>query len=176
MKIIYIILASVMLLFILAGFVLLIDVVGLYTVTNRVQDAITNAAWSGFTEVDLDEIAERYVITNEELRDTFLNKTKAGEKIKDTIKENLKLDDSYYPEKESYLNLKSYPVKIEELIIFNPNELPDVAPNGENITRTSVYIKLKFPIKLSFLGNAYKKIEVIVDTKTFYSKLQKERM
>lgn len=176
MKIVYIIMVSLMILFIIAGFVLLVDIITLYSATNRVQDSITSAAWSGFTEVDLDQIARRHLITNEELRDTYLDKTKSNEKIKETIKENLKLDHSYYPEEESYLNLKSYPVKIEEMIIYNPNELPATAPNGKDITRTSVYIRLKFPIKLNFLGNAYKEVEVIVDTKTFYSKAQKERM
>ena len=102
----------------------------------------------------------------------YLNKDPAKEVVKDLLKDNLGLDDSFYPLEDKLL-IKKYPVVIDILEIYNPDEVPTVAPNGKAINNTSIYIELKFPMYIKFVGNVYKKIDIVVDTKSFYSQFQK---
>jgi len=172
MKIFYLLLSAVLILAIIGGFVMLNNIIELYTLTNRIEGKIITSGWSAFPEVDLDILAKRHIITDEEKRDIYLIKNDAESKVREYIKKNLKLDDSYYPKDDSFIKLKAYPVIIDDITIYNPDELPTIAPNGVNINNTSIYISLQFPIYINFVGDCYKKIEVIVDTKTFYSQFQ----
>lgn len=176
MKTVYMVFVTLFIFLVIAGTVMLVGIIDLYTLTNRVQGYMTNAAWAGFSVPDLDKLASRTTLSDEESRNTYLDKVQADEKIRDAIKENLKLDNDYYPTEESFIKLKGYPVIVEELIVYNPDDLPDTAPNGKHLTETSVYIKICFPMHIKLVGDVYKEVESIVDTKTFYSRIQRNRM
>jgi hypothetical protein len=172
MKFFKIFMGTVIIISILVGFVVLIEVLKLYSTTDKVEYKTKSACWAAFTVVDLDVLAHRHLISNEENRDIYIKKTSAEKVIKDTIKENLILNSSYYPLESSFL-LKDYPVKIDRLEIYNPNQIPIFAPNGKALNNTAVYIELRFPLKIKFVGPVYKKITLVVDTKSFYSQFQK---
>lgn len=173
MKAFYIMIATLMIFIILGGFVLLNEVLKLYTLTNRIEDKMISAGWSAFTDVDLDTLAKRKSMDNEEDRFIYLDKAKAEETITDLLVENLRLDSSYYPTDDSFIILKDFPVTIDAIEIYNPSDLPAVTPNSKTVNETSIYISLQYPINMKFVGDCYKKIEVIVDTKTFYSQFQR---
>lgn len=174
MKIFNIFLGSVSIIASIIAFVMLIEMLKLTVIVNRMEEKTKISCWGAFTEIDMDSLARRNIIVDEENRNIYIDKGEARKVIEGLLKENMDLDDSFYPKRDKLL-IKAYPVKIEQLEIYNPGELPDVAPNGQLMQQTSVYIKLKVPANFKFVGDVYIKIEMVVDTKSFYSNLQKRR-
>lgn len=169
----YLLIASVLTIVIIVGFMMITATIEINTIGKRVEQALTAAGWAGFSEIDVDELARRAAVPNEEIRDVYLNKNAARSKVQEYIKKNLKLDSSNYPNNESWLTVKDHPVTIKDIIIYNPSQLPATAPDGKEIKNTSVYICVDIPLKIKFTGIVYKEISVVVDSKTFYSNSQK---
>lgn len=176
MKVSNLLIGTVFILLIIVAIVALVEVFTLYTTTNRVESAMLYSCWSAFSieSIDLDILAHRTMgIEDEVHRDIFLNKSNARDSIMLYLKDNLNLNDSLYAEDSSFINNKDYPVIVNEIKIYNPDEISSFAPNGEEIKHTSVYISLDFPITIKFVGNCYKNIELVVDSNTFYSQKQR---
>ncbi len=148
------------------------EIIALYSITNKVEGKIIASSWAAFPEVDLDILAKRHNILDEEKRDIYLIKADAESTVRDYIKKNLSLDDAYYAKEDSCITLNTSPVIINDIRVYNPDDVPAITPNGVPINRTSIYISIEFPIHINYVGDCYKKIEVVVDTKTFYSQFQ----
>lgn len=172
MKIAYLLISTVLIIAILCGFIMLIEVIKLYTMSNRIEDLMIYSGWSAFSKIDLDILSERKYISDEEDRNVYLDETEAKKTVLEHLKKNLKIDDSFKILSQSFIPQSDYPVLIDLIEIYNPDSYPTTAPNGVDINRTSVYISLQFPLNIKFVGDVYKKLEVIVDTKTFYSQYQ----
>lgn len=169
MKITYLFLATIIILLFMFGAFILLDYVGLHTLTLKAEDKMIASAWAAFGEVDLDSLAIRQNISDQETRDIYLDKTKATNKIREYIKINFNLDDNYFPKENSFVPVKDHKVLIDEIRIINPDEYKNnsISILGRNIERTSIYISFQIPTKVMYLGNVYKKLYVIVDAKTF---------
>lgn len=164
---IYIGFATVMILIMILLTIFLIEITTIVTLGNRVENSLIGAGWAGFSEVDLSKMSERTEgIDNPEIRELYLDKSKSEILVRQYIHENLKLDINYIPTHMSYITNKINPIKIDEIKIFNPDELPTVE-NGVNITRTTIKISTQIPIDIKGLGFRYVKKNVFVDIDSF---------
>lgn len=171
MKITYLFFGTIFIILFIFGTLALVDYININTITVKSEDKMIAAAWSGFTEIDFNELAVRNNINNEEKRDIYIDKINAENKIREYIKYNFKLDDAYMPKNDSFISVKSLPLIIEAFEIYNPDDYNSstITIKGKNIDRTSIYILFKVPIEVTFVGNLYKEIHIIADSKTFYS-------
>lgn len=164
---IYIGFATVMILIMILLTIFLIEITSIVTLGNRVENSLIGAGWAGFSEIDLGKMAERTEgIDNPETREIHLDKAKAESVVRKYIRENLKLDINYVPTNISYIPNKERPVIIDEIKVFNPDELPAV-DNGLNITRTTIKISVQMPMDIKGLGFRYAKKNVFVDIDSF---------
>jgi len=164
---IYIGFATVIILIMILLTIFLIEIISIVTLGNRVENSLIGAGWTGFSEIDLDKMAERTEgIDNPETREIYLDKSKATIVVRQYIRENLKLDINYIPTNTSYIPHKVNPVIIDEIRVFNPGELPAVE-NGVNITRTTIKISVQIPMDIKGLGFRYVKKNVFVDLDSF---------
>lgn len=175
MKIVYLLLATVFIFLIIFGSLFLVDFIAINTLTVRSEDMMISSAWSGLTEIDFNELAIRNNLDNEQNRDIYIDKIKAEEKIMEYIKSNFRLDDSFLPLEDSFISIKDRPLIIKTFEIYNPDDFKNsnIKIMGKNIERTSVYIYFKVPINITLVGDVYKEIHIIVDSKTFYSSNQR---
>lgn len=164
---IYIGFTTVIILIMILITIFLIEITTIVTLGNRVENSLIGAGWAGFSEIDLSKMSERANgIYDPETREIYLDKTKAELMVKRYIRENLKLDINYVPTNTSYIPHKVNPVIIDEIRIFNPDELPIV--EGEiNITRTTIKISVQIPMDIKGLGFRYAKKNVFVDIDSF---------
>lgn len=171
MKITFLLLATFIIIFFIFGAFALVDLIKINIITVQSEDKMIAAAWSGFSEIDLNKLAVRNNIEDEENRDIYLDKVKAENIIRQYIKYNFRLDDLYMPKEDSFINSKDHPLIIEKLEIYNPDDYTSstITIKGKNINRTSIYIYFKVPIEFSFIGTLYKELHIVVDSKTFYS-------
>lgn len=168
-SLIYIGIATILALFMILLTIFLIEISFIITLGNRVENSLIGAGWAGFSEIDLSKMAERINgIDDLENREIYLNKEKAVHVVKRYIRENLKLDINYIPTNSSYIPNKEKPVLIDEIRIFNPDELPAI-DNEVNITRTTIKISVQIPIDIKGLGFRYIKKTVYVDIDSFVS-------
>ncbi|MFA5576307.1 MAG: hypothetical protein WCZ27_09715 [Tissierellaceae bacterium] len=163
---VYIGFATIMTLIIIILSIFLMEISTIITLGNRVENSLIGAGWAGFSTVDLDEIGERKNIDNAEIREIYLDKAKANLLVKQYIRQNLKLDTSYRPTNDSYIVSRDKPVVIDEIRIFNPDELP-IIDGKTNITRTTIKIAVEIPMDIKGLGFRYAKKTVYVDIDTF---------
>lgn len=166
--VIYLLIASVVLLSAIAGFTFVTTIIEVYTLGNRVEDGLIAAGWTAFSKVDMDKLAERVYMVDEELRDVSLDKAEAQKIVLEYIQRNLKLDAAYYPREESYIIHRDHPVVVEELIIYNPEELPATCSRGQTFERSTVHIVVSVPVEMKWLGFRYMEKHVDVDIKSFF--------
>lgn len=164
----YLLIASVVLLVIIIGFTFTTTVIEIQALGNRVEDSLIAAGWAGFSCLDLDKLAERVYLDNEELRDIYTDKDQAAETVISYIRENLSLDTSLYPKDESYIQVKSKPVILDELTVFNPDDLPALCSRGTSLQRTTIHIAVSIPVEVKWLGLRYIEKHVDVDVKSFF--------
>lgn len=166
---IYIGFATIIILLMILFTIFLIEINLVITLGNRVENSLIGAGWAGFSEMDLSRMAERANgIDDEENREIYLDKAKADIVVRQYIRDNLKLDINYIPTNSSYISNKEKPVLIDEIRIFNPDELPTV-DNEINITRTTIKISVQIPMDIKGLGFRYAKKTVFVDIESFAS-------
>lgn len=164
---IYIGFATMMILIIILLTIFLIEITSIITLGNRVENSLIGAGWAGFSEIDLSKMSERANgIDDAETREIYLDKGKAESVVRKYIRENLKLDINYVPTNTSYIPHKINPIIIDEIRVFNPNELP-IVESGINITRTTIKIAVQIPMDIKGLGFRYAKKNVFVDIDSF---------
>ncbi len=165
---IYIAFATIMILLMLVLTIFLIEISSIIALGNRVENSLIGAGWTGFSEMDLEKISERKAgLDDPQAREIYLDKVKADNVVRQYIRENLKLDINYVPTDKSYIPHKTNPVIIDEIRIFNPDELPTVASNGTTIIRTTIHISIQVPIDIKGIGFVYVKKNVFVDIDSF---------
>lgn len=159
--------ATLMILILILLTIFLIEINSIVTLGNRVENSLIGAGWAGFSEIDLEDIGERTDgIDDLEVREIYLNKEKAEKVVRQYIRENLKLDINYIPTNKSYISHKTNPVLIDEIRIFNPDELP-IEVDEVNITRTTIKISVQIPIDIKGVGFKYAPKNVFVDIDSF---------
>ncbi|WIV11139.1 hypothetical protein [Proteiniborus sp. MB09-C3] len=165
---IYIAFATIMILLMFVLTIFLIEINSIISLGNRVENSLIGAGWTGFSEMDLEKMSKRKAgLDDPQAREIYLDKVKAVNVVRQYIRENLKLNINYVPTDESYIPHKTNPVIIDEIRIFNPDELPTVASNGTTITRTTIYISIQIPIDIKGIGFVYAKKNVFVDIDSF---------
>ena len=96
----------------------------------------------------------------------FLNKSEAENTVRKYISENLGLNSEYIPTGISYIPHKTNPVIIDEIRIFNPDDLPAI-DNEITITRTTIKISVQIPMDIKGVGFVYAPKTVYVDIDSF---------
>jgi len=145
-----------------------IEINSIIALGNRVENSLIGAGWAGFGELDLERLSERIEgIDDAATREIYLDKVRAERIVREYIRENLKLDEDYIPKEDSYITNKSNPVIIDEIRVFNPDELPVAASNGTLITRTTIQITAQIPMDIKGVGFLYAKKTVFVDIDSF---------
>lgn len=165
---IYLLIGLMVMLVIMTGITWLTTIIEVYTLGNRVEDSLIAAGWAGFSTIDLDKAAERIDIRDEELRNLYLDKSLTDKIVRDYIRENLKLDAANIPKDESYIEYRTAPVIIEDIEIFNPDDLPASCNRGVDIERTTIHIVVQIPMDIKWLGFSYLEKHVDVDVKSFF--------
>lgn len=163
----YIFFATLMIFIMILLTIFLIEISSMITLGNRIENSLIGAGWAGFSEIDLENMGERKEeIYDLEIREIYLNKEKSEKVVREYIRKNLKLDNNYVATDKSYIPNKSNPVIIDEIKIFNPDELP-IKIDEINITRTTIKISIQIPINIKGLGFKYGKKNVLVDIDSF---------
>lgn len=162
---------GLMIIMVLGLFTGITDAVSLKVFAYRLTEKIEISVISAFSEVDLEVFSERANISNEQNRDIYLDKDKAKETIKEFLKKNLELDESFRAKKESIIK-QNKAVIIDDIRVYNPNELPTVAPNNQKVERTSIYIHLRVPINFKYSEKEYQDIKRLVDLDSFLTSYQ----
>lgn len=165
---IYLLAASVILFVLMFGFLFVETIIEINTVGNRVQDSLTAAGWAGFSKIDMDKLAKRRDMCNEEQRDVYIIKDKAIDEVTNYIKMNLNLDASLHATSDSFIKNTSNPVIIDEIEVYNPDDLPATCSRGATFNRTTIHIVVRIPMDIKFLGFRYLEKHVDVDAKSFY--------
>lgn len=150
------------------GFLFTNTIIEVYTLGNKIEDSLIAAGWAGFSEADMDQLARRTELSDEQKRDVYLNKTAAEELCLEYIRKNLKLDSGNRPTGESYIPCKNEPVEILEITVLNPDDLPGICSKGASIGRTTIHIVVRIPVDVAFLGRRHLEKHVDVDVKAFY--------
>ena len=164
---IYIAFATVIILIMILSTIFLIEFNIVIALGNRVENSLIGAGWTGFGEIDLEKISERKMgLENPETRDIFLNKSEAENTVRKYISENLGLNSEYIPTGISYIPHKTNPVIIDEIRIFNPDDLPAI-DNEITITRTTIKISVQIPMDIKGVGFVYAPKTVYVDIDSF---------
>ncbi len=159
--------------FVLIFSIVFYEIAGIVILGIRVENSTIASGWAGFSELDLIETGKRLSISDEEARDIYLNKNEAEEIVRDYLKKNLKLDDNLFALNESYIGNKEKPVVIEEITIYNPDDLPATTSDGTNITRTTIHIRLLIPKDIKGVGFKYLPKSELVDIDSFIAEHQK---
>lgn len=167
-SIVYLLGAAVGMILTLWIFIFLSTILEIFTLGNKVQDSLVAAGWAGFYHIDLDRLAKRRDIDDEEERDVYLFEDDAKEEVMNYIQKNLKLNAFLYPTPESYIVHNSHPVIIDELEVYNPDDLPASCSRGVTFNRTTIHIVLRIPVDVKLIGFHYFEKHVDVDTKSFY--------
>jgi hypothetical protein len=164
---IYIAFATVIILIMILSTIFLIELNTIVALGNRVENSLIGAGWTGFGEIDLEKMSERKMgLEDPETRDIFLNKSEAEKIVRDYVRDNLGLNSEYIPTDTSYIPHKINPVIIEEIKIFNPDDLPAI-DNGVSITRTTIKISILVPMDIKGVGFEYVPKTVYVDIDSF---------
>lgn len=166
--IVNLLIGSIVIITLIIGFTFVTSIIDIHTLGNRVEDSLIASGWTGFSKVDLDKIAERVNISEEEDREIFLEKKAAKDLVIEYIKKNLDLDAAFYPKDESYIPHKYHPVIIDNITIYNPDNIPAVCSEGVDLKRTTICISIRVPVDVKWLGFRYVKKHVDVDIKSFY--------
>lgn len=131
---------------------------------NRVENSLIGAGWAGFAEVDLERMGERIGgVDDPQTREIWLNKPRAEAIVRDYIRANLQLGAGDIPTSSSYLPVKDTSVIIEEINIFNPDDLPAIVNNGTRLERTTIQIIVQIPMDIKGVGKIYARKNVLVD-------------
>jgi hypothetical protein len=165
--------ATIVIFLIVGGFMFLFEVQNIIVLGNRVEDSVIAAGWAGFSEIDLEAMATRRNISDIETRNIYLDKEKARDKVIEYLKKNLKLDNSLYTLPESYIVHKDNPVIIDEITVYNPDELPATLSTGSQVNQTTIHIRVRIPVETSFTGLLYAEKSVPVNTDSFLLESQK---
>lgn len=164
---IYIAFTTVIITIMISLVVFVIEISTIITLSNRVENSLIAAGWAGFSEIDLNIIGGRISDINDiESRNISLDKLRAENVVRQYIRENFKLDLNYRPTDLSYIPYKDEPVLVDEIKIYNQDELP-IVDNGTNITKTTIKITVQIPIDIKLVGLKYAKKTVYVDIDTF---------
>jgi hypothetical protein len=166
--IVWLMTTTMIIMMLIFGLMVVTEVITIHTLGNRVEDSLISAGWTGFSEVDFDKVAKRKDLSDEEDREVFLKKIEAKKKVREYIKENLKLDAALMPKNDSYIIHKSHPVIIDEITIVNPDELPVICNENILLNRTTIHIKVRIPMDVKWVGFRYIPKHVDVDIKSFY--------
>jgi len=164
----YILIAMLAIFVIVGGYILVTTVIELHTLGNRVEDSLIASGWAGFEKIDFDEVAKRIYLDSEEGRNIYLNENEARNQVIEFIKENLKLDGAFYPREDSYIPHKAHPIIIDEVTVYNPDDLPSTCSCGTYLSITTIHIDVSIPVDIKWLGFRYIKKHVDVDINSFY--------
>lgn len=159
--------ATIFIFVVVVGFMFFFEIQDIIILGNKVEKALYAAGWTGFSKLDLKEMARRNLLTSIENRDEYLDKNQAKDIVEEYIKKNLKLDASMYPTIDSYITVKDQPVIVDEITVYNPNDLPAASSTGYSMTRTTIHIRVRIPIETRFTGFRYVEKSVHVDTNSF---------
>jgi len=164
--------ATVILFFFIFGWMAILEIREIYSLGVRVENALIASGWAGFSQVDLMKLSERLDIDNLEGRELYLNKAQAQYMVESYIMQNLRLDSGLRALVDSFIQEKQKPVIIEEITIYNPNELPALTSDGIRLTRTTIHIIVLIPKEIKFYGIAYLRKSVPVDIESFLANNQ----
>jgi len=117
----------------------------LYYYGHRVQGDALAAGWAAFSDYDLEAFATREQINDREPRHIYLDRVLATQTVEDYLKENMKLDDGYYPLSGSYIR-RNFPMGVI-ITIINPDQLPYDMGGGNMLNETAIYLELNVPIR-----------------------------
>lgn len=141
-------------------------------VSDRAQSAAYASGWAGFTQLSLDNFADRKTGTYD-MRNITLDKTNASQVVKTYVRKNLRLDNSDMPTGESFLLDKSRPV-LMNVSVFNPVDLP-VTDSGYVLSETTIKIVLQLPYNVGlgdFKVSFYGPVTVFANYHTFITQSQ----
>ncbi len=164
--------ATVILFFFIFGWMAILEIRDIYSLGVRVENALIASGWAGLSQVDLMKMGERLDVDDLEGRELYLNKAQAQYIVESYILQNLRLDSGLRALPDSFIQDKQQPVIIEEIIIYNPNELPALTSDGIRLTRTTIHIIALIPKEIKFYGPAYLRKSVPVDIESFLANNQ----
>lgn len=159
--------ATILLFSFILGWMVVIEVRAIYTLGVRVENSLIASGWAGFSQIDLIIMSERLAVDNLENREIYLNKSAARSLVEEYIKVNLKLGDDLRTNLDSYIHHREQPVVIEEITVYNPDDLPAVTTDGIQLNRTTIHIIVLIPKDIKFFGTAYLRKSVPVDIESF---------
>lgn len=165
-------LATIIIFAILFGWMVVMEVRAVYTLGVRVENSLIAAGWAGFSQMDLIKMGERMNIDNPENREIYLNKGAAAGTVRQYIQANLRLDESLKATADSYIHHRDQPIIIEEITVYNPNDLPTTTSDGIQINRTTIHMIVLVPKDIKFYGTAYLRKSIPVDIDSFLTEDQ----
>lgn len=164
--------ATVILFCSILGWMAVIEIRAIYTLGVRVENSLIASGWAGFSQLDLIKMSERIDVNNIENRQIYLSKSAARSIVEAYIKDNLNLDNALRANTNSYIHHREQPVIIEEIIVYNPDDLPTVTSDGIRLNRTTIHIIVLIPKDIKFYGTAYLRKSVPVDIESFLTNNQ----
>lgn len=170
---IYLSIAAIFIFMIFGSFMFLLDIVTAMTLGNRVEDKMIASGWAGFSEMDLKKMSQRKNISNKENRESYLDKSDSKNVVIHYLKKNLKLNDDFTAREESFITVKNKPILIDEITIYNPDDLPTASSEGEPLKYTTIHMILEIPVKTNVAGIQYARKSVYVDEDSFLTNNQK---
>ncbi len=154
------------------GWMIIMEVRDIYSLGVRVENALIASGWAGFSQVDLMKMSERVDIDILEGRELYLNKAQAQYIVESYIMQNLRLDTGFRALTDSFIQEKHQPVIIEEITVYNPNELPTITSDGIRLARTTIHIIVLIPKEIKFYGPVYIRKSVPVGIESFLANNQ----
>ncbi len=138
---------------------------------QRIENALVVSCMTGFYYYDLEHYASRTELSDRELREIHLEDNSIiRTAIRENIKYNLKLNAEYTPGENSFLEDV---VEIEEINIYNPEDLP-VTIGGKEYNITTIELLAKTTFKVPLLEKKIYTKRIIVNANTFLIESQKE--
>lgn len=117
----------------------------LNTQYNMADDAIVTAGLGALKSADPIELA---------YGEWHLDSSSARKVFNDLLKKNMKLDNNFNPLPGS---VAISPVKVEEFIVYNPEDYPTECPRGTLINNTSIHVVVSFKMKRPVLHGLFGK-------------------
>lgn len=149
------------------GWMVVMEFRAIHTLGERVENSLIASGWAGFSQLDLVKMGERLNLSSQEGRQIYLNKAAASSITRQYIIENLKLEDSLRASLDSYIHHRDQPVIIEEISIYNPDDLPVTTSDGATLERTTIHMIVLIPKDIKLIGTAYLRKSVLVDIDSF---------
>lgn len=148
------------------GFNFVSDLVIIDHYEQECRSAIINSISDSFGVLSLENISDRVDLSNLQERNINIDSIEAKNRFIESIKSNLKLDESLTPLEASFI-INREAVKIKTLQVISSSMIP-YDYNGITIKEESMIVEMDLPIELSFAKDSkWIKISEVVSLETF---------